>query len=48
MIRTLVFPALVAVMEFCAAVMYASEGEWKAAGTWFFYSLAAGCLMWMK
>lgn len=45
---TLVFPILVAVGEFLASLVFALAGEWKAAGVWFFYSLAAGLLAFMR
>lgn len=41
---TLIFPIAVAVLEFCASVVYAYHGDWRQAGVWFFYSLAAGFL----
>jgi len=41
---TMLLPAAVGLLEFGAAIVYALDGRWAAAGVWFFYSLAAGFL----
>lgn len=38
----------VAVGELATACAHVMAGEWKAAGVWFFYSLAAGLLAFMR
>ena len=37
---TMVFPLAVGALEFCAAVVYASHGQWWAALAWAAYAVA--------
>jgi hypothetical protein len=38
----------VAVGELLTALAHAADGNWRTAGVWFFYALAAGLLAFLK
>ena len=38
----------VAAGEFVTALAHAFDGNWRAAGVWFFYAIAAGLLAFMR